>query len=288
MRVPIRSSVTRGALIIAFLYLWATNASGDEVAWIGTLTIDFVELAPVHVEGYGIANFESSGVELDTLHLDGGITGTGQAPIWSAPNPTYSISVGASVELGTGTLGPFWPPQPLSTNTLPVGGVAKLCVIVPGCGMVQGFPLSVNSGQTAVGVGGLLGGGGGPVRISVDAAPWTVGTATVSFPTPGGDVIEITTRGWSHGPASFAGSTAFTDGALSVVTPIQVTSGSAGQSLNSFGRLQVRFVPEPMRWVLLVAGAFGVVRLRARRAAKPLPRRCHDPHRDRTHPHKTR
>ena len=250
----------RGAILVALIFIFtSTSASAAEVAWRGTLSIDFVNLAPIHIEGAGVATVQGAGIGLDSLHLNGGITGAGLTPVSNAPDPNFTVSVGASVELSAGTLGPFWPPQPLTANTLPVGGFAKLCIFFPGCGLYMGLPLSENGGQTAVGVGGLLTiGGSGPVRISVDAAPWTVGTTSVSFPTSGGDVVEVTARGWAHGPASFAGSTALTGGALSVVTPIQVTSGSSGQPLTSFGRLQLRFVPEPTRCVLLVAGAVGL------------------------------
>jgi hypothetical protein len=250
----------RGVLLIVLISsLTVTGAPGAEVAWEGTLTVDFVSLAPVHVEGTGVATVVGPGIGLDLLRLNGGISGTGLAPVGSAPDPNYTVSVGASVALGSGTLGPFWPPQPLTANTLPIDGIAKLCIFFPGCGLNIGLPLYENGGQTAVGVGGLLTvGGSGPVRISVEAAPWTVGTASVSFLTPGGDVIEVTARGWAHGPISFAGSTALAGGALSVVTPIQVTSGSSGQSLTSIGRLQVRIVPEPANFVLLIAGAAGI------------------------------
>lgn len=250
----------RGVLaFIWILVLDASSAPGAEVAWRGTLSVEFVSLAPVHIEGVGVAALEGPAIGLDTLRLDGGITGTDRTPVTNAPDPSFTVSVGASVELGAGTLGPFWPPQPLTANALPIRGVAKLCVFFPGCGLYLGLPLSESGGRTAVGVGGLLTiGGSGPVRISVDAAPWTVGTTSVSFPTPGGDVIDLAARGWAHGPASFAGSTALTGGALSVVTPIQVRSGTSGQSLNSIARLRVSFVPEPTRFALLVVGAAGL------------------------------
>ena len=257
----------RGVVLIALMFFsTGTSASGAEVAWLGTLTIDFVSLAPVHIEGMGVATVEESGIGLGYLSLFGGITGTDQTYVWSTPDPTLGVSVGASVELGSGTLGPFWPPQQLVANTLPLGGIAKLCVIIPSCGQYVGLPFSGNSGQTAVGVGGLLTvGGAGSLRFSIDAAPWTVGTTSVSILTSGGDVIEITTRGWAHGPVSFAGSTALTGGELSVVTPIQVTSNTSGQSLSSFARLQVRFVPEPTSLLLLAAGAVGLALLKIAR-----------------------
>ena len=146
---------------------------------------------------------------------------------------------------------------------------------------VVGDNLTENSGLTGVGVGGMLTVGNvGPIRISVDAAPWTVGTASVSLPTPSGDVIDFATQGWVHGPASFAGSTALTGGEVSVVTPIQVTAGLEGQRLTSIVRLQVRFVPEPVRWVLIVTGVVGLALLGS-------SRRQQDPQHQRSQPRGT-
>ena len=144
--------MARGAILIALIFLsMGAKALGAEIAWQGTLTLDFVDLPPLQFEGVGVATANGPGIGLDTLRFDGGITGSASTPLFSPPDPNFSLSVGASVALGAGTLGPFWPPQPLTANTLPIQGFAKLCIIVPGCGLYIGLPLSKYSGFSGVG-----------------------------------------------------------------------------------------------------------------------------------------
>ena len=267
-----RSFCMTGTTKLVLFTAWAVasaipmTALAGEVAWQGTLSIDFVGLAPVSVEGMGIATLDGTGANFSSLRLEGGIAGEHHTPVTpltgTAARPT--VSVGASVELGSGTLGPFWPAQPLTANRLPVGGTERLCWFFPGCGLYLGLPLSVRSGQSALGVGGIATlGGVGAVRISVDFRPWTVRTASLSFETGAGEVVTATERGWVHGPGSFTGSTALTGGALSVVTPVRVSGSSleTGSAFNTIARLQIRFVPEPRRWLLLVPGAAGLALL---------------------------
>ena len=75
-----------------------------------------------------------------------------------------------------------------NVGTSPVHGVVKVCLLSTAC--TQYLPLVLSqattingvtgTGVNAVGVGGLLTAGGyGGIRISLQAAPWTVKTATV-------------------------------------------------------------------------------------------------------------
>ena len=122
-----------------------------------------------------------------------------------------------------------------------------------------------------MGAGGLLtAGGGGNLRVSALAAAWTIKTASLPVETPGGGSVSLQARGWVHGPASFTGSTAGVGGALSLVTPIRVSSGD-GQPLASFARLTLHFVPEPGTALAVALGGVGLAALRRRRARRPLP-----------------
>ncbi len=109
-----------------------------------------------------------------------------------------------------------------------------------------------------MGVGGIITvGGSGPLRLSLEAAPWTIRTATVPVTTNGGGTVAVAAAGWLHGPASFTTSTAVSGGALSLVTPLRITS-NLGTPLGAFGRLTLRFVPEPGLLLLMGSGLLGL------------------------------
>ena len=88
-------------------------------------------------------------------------------------------------------------------------------------------------------------------------APWTIRTATVPIMTDSGGTVAVAAAGWLHGPASFTTSTAVSGGALSLVTPLRVTS-NLGTPLGAFGRLTLRFVPEPGLLLLMGSGLLGL------------------------------
>ena len=91
-----------------------------------------------------------------------------------------------------------------------------------------------------------------------ETAPWTLRTATVPIETTAGATVEVYSTGWVHGAASFTTSTALTGGTLSVVTPVRVTS-DLPLELGGFGRMTLRFVPEPGLLLLLASGLLGLL-----------------------------
>jgi hypothetical protein len=239
--------------------------------WLGTLTLEFLDpgIPDATITGVGVADVNpgGGGAALVTLGIAGGISGTVTVPVADPYSAGSLFSVMIAASLGFGTLGPFQPGAPLgepqlTRNTLPMPGTARLCVLAPGCGFGPLLPLTANSGQTGVGVGGLLTAGGvGSVRFSVQAAPWTVGTATLTLATTQGGSVSVARAGFAHGPWSFAtGSTALPGGALQLVTPIAIESQS-GESLPAFGVLTLRFVPEPGSLLLLAPGLLGLFAL---------------------------
>jgi len=114
-------------------------------------------------------------------------------------------------------------------------------------------------GVKGVGVGGLVtvGGGTAALRLSIEAAPWTLYTATVSVASAGGGKVPVFASGFVHGAASLTGTTGLPGGSLQLVTPIQITSNQ-GSEIGAFARLSVRFVPEPGWLVLLASGCLGL------------------------------
>ena len=241
----------------------ATPGRADSMPWAGTLAFEFIARPPVAFTGSGVAavNGSNGGVHLSALGLAGGISGDATILPLTDPETATLLSVRAAVTLGAGTLSPFAPPAPpgqpqLTQRTLPVRGAVKFCLFFPGCGSYLLLPLTIDQGQTGVGVGGGLltvGAFGSGPAISVQGAPWTLRTATLPIATTGGGSATLVATGWVHGPLSFSSSTAVTGGSVSLVTPVRVIS-DAGQAFAMFTRLTLRFIPEPGLVLLLGSG----------------------------------
>jgi membrane protease YdiL (CAAX protease family) len=260
------AAVATAAFITALLGV-ATGAAAGEMRWSGTFSLGFLPpgLPDVAFLGTGVAtmNRAGGGFGLTSLRLAGGITGSTTVPL-TDPDVTASIrSVRASPTLGTGTLRPFSPSAPpgevqLTRNTLPIRGSVRLCLFYSECHGALVLPLTVAGGRTGLGVGGTLTAGGfGTFRISMEAAPWTPRTVSVIVTTESGDTVGVPAAGWIHGPFSLATTAALTSGAISLVTPICIESRD-GRKIPAFGRLTLRFVPEPDRLPLLAVGIAGL------------------------------
>jgi membrane protease YdiL (CAAX protease family) len=261
------SAAVAAAALIAALLGVATGAAAGEMRWSGTLSLGFPApgLPRLAIPGTGVAtvNGAGGGFGLISLSLAGGIAGTAAVPV-TDPDVTASIrSVRASLTLGTGELRPFSPSaQPveaqLTQNTLPVRGSVRLCLFHSECQSALVLPLTVADGRTGLGVGGSWTAGGfGTLRVSMEAAPWTPRTASVTVTTESGETFGIPAAGWIHGPFSLATTAALTSGAISLVTPMRIES-SDGRQIPAFGRLTLRFVPEPDRLPLLAVGIAGL------------------------------
>ena len=260
------------ALLAAWLG-YSGPARAVVVAWAGTLSLGDLggSSSPQTFSGTGVATVNGSGggIHLNELRLAGGITGSTAIPV-TDPDSGTLLSLRVEVTLGTGSLYPFAPLAPpgqpqLTQRTLPIRGRMRFCVLFPGC--VSSVPLSFTGyqGQVGMGIGGLLtvGGFSEGLAISLRGAPWTIRTASVSVTTSQGATVTLTSAGWIHGPSSFTSSTVLAGGALSLVTPMQITAG--GQPSGTFARLNLRFVPEPGRLLLLTAGLGGLVATGRRR-----------------------
>ena len=289
-----RKLVILGA--VAMLAFGAVGtASARPLNWDGTLVLELGELPALGNTGGGVATVNNSAgaipSHLQTLQLKGSrgaIAGTAMVPITdpiAAPNGIASVRVKATMQ--TGTFAPISGGAASTTvlvnNVLPVNGLAKVCLLSTTCTnflpllLTQHTPMS---GVKGLGVGGLLtiGGGTNPIRISIEAAPWTIktGTSVDQITTPmttmGAKVfVNKTAMGFAHSPSSGLSSTAQPSGVVQLITPMQVvTNLTAGSNakIALFGYLTVHFIPEPGMLLLLGSGVAGLVLLGRHRMKK--------------------
>jgi hypothetical protein len=250
-------------------------AQASPLFWEGTLSIEVLGLPPIAMTGGGVATVDGpGGAWLQTLRIAatrGGITGAVQVPI-TDPGLAPNVALRATASLGTGSFAPIsggTATAPLTRRALPLRGLARLCLFSTACGTHIPLPFTratPSGGLEGVGIGGLVTiGGGGPLRFSIEGAPWTLHTATVALATPGGGELPVFASGFVHGAGSVTGSTAAPGGVVQLVTPMRITS-NAGNQMGAFGRLSIRFLPEPGWLVLLAAGLAGLGLLRFARS----------------------
>lgn len=263
-------------VLLAVLGFFASEASASVAPWLGTATTKLGAGAPSNLTGLGVATINGSGpvltAHLNTLRIAGGITGSNGVPV-TDPEVTGTIrTIATAATIGSGTFAPISGGGPLTQNTLPVGGTAKICLILAGCPNFLALPLTTNAGNTGVGVMGTVTvGGAGPLRISLQNNPWTLGTGMAVNMTDNSAFTTKTITGFVHGPASATSSTAMASGVVQLISPIQVlTIGVPGQNekLSLFGTLRFHFVPEPGLLLLLGSGVVGLALLGRNRLKK--------------------
>lgn len=276
---PRRLSTARIELTLAIVVAVtsACVASASPRNWEGTLAVEVLGFPPLAVVGGGVATLDGpgGGTALQTLRIAasrGGVAGSVMFPVTDPVVQANGIaSLRASVSLASGSIAPIsgsLTTAPLTRGELPVRGLVKICLLSTLCTnympllLTQPTASGPGAGVKGVGVGGLVTvGDSEPLRFSIEGAPWTLRTATVSVATPGGSSVPVFTSGFVHGAASLTGSTGAPGGTLQLVTPIRIRSNQ-GAELAAFGRLGVRFLPEPGVALLLAAGCLGLGLLR--------------------------
>ena len=296
----------------AAVLLAAPVARSSMLNWEGTVSTLTGNLPAIAITGGGVATLNGSTgpipAHLATLRLKGSrgnVTGTATQLITDpnvAGNGIAAIVVQAA--LRTGTLAPISGAIAsnaiLTERSLPLGGVAKICLLSTVCtdflplvltqpttngaryqlntatanqltpNGLQGKHLGIpGTGIKGVGIGGLITvGGDSPIRISLEAAPWTVKTATAVDQTDdntGAAAFHNVTRmGFAHGPASGTTSTAQPSGVLQLVTPNQVRTNlelGSNAKVSILTELLIHFIPEPGLLMLLGSGVAGLLLL---------------------------
>ncbi len=127
----------------------------------------------------------------------------------------------------------------------------------------------------------------GAFRLSVVAAPWTIGVASLKavssdMSPPGCQVgaagcatnttytYDDTRSGFAHGPLSVTSSTGAISGVLQVVTPVKIVTSlnPPSEALAVWGILTLHTIPEPGLAILLGSGVAGLVLLGRQRMRK--------------------
>jgi hypothetical protein len=286
--------LTAGLLVLGV----AGVASAAQLNWSGTLTIDLGDFPsePVRMGGVATINMSSGGIpaHLNAMRFKASRhalrDGSFFIPITDPEgDPAIAALSFIGITLGSGSFkgisGAVSSESLLSRNVLPVMGLVKVCGSLA-CGPDSLPLLLTQPGDTVngtvisrrgVGIGGLITiGGGGPIRISIEAAPWTVKTVTlidqIETVTANGAEIEIfvnvTTKGFAHGPASNQTTTAAVSGVVQFVTPAQIVTNltaPTAEKLATRVRLLVHFIPEPGLLLLLGSGVAGLAILGRKR-----------------------
>ena len=284
--------VASGFLVLGM----AGAASAAPLNWTGTSTVLLGDFPDGILTGGGVATINgSSGVvpaHLNTLRLAasrGQIQGSFTRVVTdpdTLPNGVYALIyddvgglTGTHGEISGGVASTSAGPG----GNVPIHGVVKICILSYACDtsldLVLSQPTTVNgvpgTGNKGVGVGGIITAGGyGGIRISLEAAPWTVKTRTSidQITTPTNETKRIFTtwvaKGWAHGPGSTTTSTAQPSGVVQLITPNQVVTNlplGSSDKLGSFVITVIHFIPEPGLLLLLGSGVAGLAILGRRR-----------------------
>ena len=269
----------------------AGTASASPLNWSGTVTLILGDFAPAdETRGGGVATINGSfGLgHLDGLALDasrGQVNGT-FTQLVTDPD-TIGNSIAAiefdGIEGGTGSWFPISGAVQSATglvnNTLPIRGIVRLCLVTTTCDNFLDLALTqtVNGVTLGVGVGGLLTiGGDSPIKISIQAAPWTLKTVTVidQITTTGKmnqTFVGVTIGGFAHDPNSGTTSTAQPSGVVQLVTPSQVQTNlplGSNVKISSGVIFKIHFIPEPGLLLLLGSGVAGLALLGRARLRK--------------------
>ena len=243
----------------------------------GTLDLDFGPLSTLRFEGFpGLGvDLTSGGSQLSALRLYTGFSGTGVVPVTDPESTPTVKSIRITATLGSGTLTGISGAPPLGQSQIPVLGFARVCLYDAFCSVNLPLDLTLNDGNTGVGIGGRLTGSRYGIRISIQNAPWTLGTVSGINQTAHGGFKTLSRAGFVHGAASATSATVLPGRtfAIQLIAPQQVrTQGLAGnhQLLALFPTLTL--LPEPGLLLLIGSGVVGLGVLgrgRMKRREKP-------------------
>jgi hypothetical protein len=258
--------LVRGSALVACLALGvAGGARAATLEFTGTLgiTLDGLRELPtgqpfyLTVAGAGSAQVTEDGsLHLLSFTLPGGSFGpaTVTRAITGTPDPSFRLTLAQNLSGSfSGISG-----GPPGGGTMGVSGLAKICLF-SGAGCFAAFipfPLTPTPGGAGFGIGGMRT-TTGPVNLTLQHAPWTIGQPAMTLHTPGSAITTpALPGGFAHGPASLTSSTAQPSGVVQLVTVSKVYTSLTGAfpEVPLIGVLTLHFVPEPGTLLLLGSG----------------------------------
>jgi hypothetical protein len=249
----------------ASLVWWVASAAGAEaLPFEASFFVAGLGDGSAFATATGIATVNGAGPggHLSSLTLPAGLLSV-MNTITPTSNPTSPPPYESLIVTMSNTSGSF----ARSTSQAPLAGEMaipgnlRVCLFV-NCGSYFDIPLTSGPGTRGVGLSGPPIVRLGSPSVTLEGAAWTTGTASVV--TPLGTLSAV---GSARGPASASASTALPSGMLRLVTPVKITIRSflTSQYVPALGVLEIHFVPEPGRSVLLLSGALALAALGAAR-----------------------
>jgi hypothetical protein len=277
-----RHAVIGFASALGALAVFAAGGAGATAMSVeATLTVEYGLTDPVSLNGVGVvsANAVAGGDRLVSLRVGPIDYGDSDRVLFTTPSVT-SLVKSYDLQGVSGRRGFFFDlshattsPAKLTKNTLPIAGIARICLLTSGCisGLTLEADLSQN-GTRGVGIGGTITASFSlsptPLELSFHHAPWQLAPATLLQSTANGIVTAMAT-GYARGPLSNTSTAAKIGGTIQLITPSQVyTLGVPGGHSDTqalFTRLTLNFVPEPRLLLLLGPGVVGLAVLGRRR-----------------------
>lgn len=269
-------------------------ASAAPMNWEGTATVKLGDFAEARPTGGGVATLNaltsSTPAHLVTMKIvpSRGVITANFTKFVTDPetigNAIASVQF-LGIEGQTGTLGPIsgglTAPETTKFNgNMPLAGIVRLCLLDTSCAASASLLLTTHtagSSTIGIGIGGLLTINLGALgRISVQANPWQIKTATVydEITTPINYAKTIATRkykGWAHGPSSGTTSTAAIGGVVQLISASQVSTGlpqGSSAKVASAQTMLIKFVPEPGMLLMIGSGIAGLVLIGRKRMRK--------------------
>jgi hypothetical protein len=257
----------------------ASTTQAKIVEWSGTTLIHFGTIGDLIGTGTGVATTNNTGGignHVNTIHFGTNtLTLNGTIPLTDPENATLLTLVASSISLPvSGNLG-AQPGTTIVPSQMPLGGLVKVCILFPGCGVYLPVPVAAPIGgpfTKGLGIGGTMTvntfSAGIGLKISLAFNPWTLGATqmvdvSTTTNTPTVTNATVTIQGFKHGPASNTSSTAAASGVIQWVSASRVitTVEPPSTKLAVYGVLNLHFIPEPGMLLLLASGVGGLVLL---------------------------